>query len=144
MTALLAIIAFFPSCKDGKKSDPLEHRAQISINKNSGKKTEREAIRFALEFIKTAYGQDVANELSNSEFPTNVVYNSQENEWYVALTNGISTINVILDGSLRKGTLVRMDGLIYKKNIEDVVDRRNPPLFTIDEFKEICKLPHNE
>lgn len=131
-------------CPKIASSHSVNNSAPISLLNTEGDIiTKRKAIKIAKGFVKIAYGRSMAEDFFNSEFPPKVSHYFQTGKWNVFFTNGISSANVMLDGQLLTGTESRMDGKIYKRSPDEDATIYNLPLFTLDEFKEIVKLPHN-
>lgn len=100
------------------------------------------AIQIAQEFIRVAYGPAAVDNVLNDDFPPEATFYPMIDRWDVFFTNGVGSISVELDKELVKGTISRLDGKTYKTDPSEKVTNQLP-LFTISEFEEIMKLPHN-
>jgi len=103
----------------------------------------QQAIELARNFMIIAYGRSRAVDLIG-DYPPRATYYPETKRWNVYFTNGVSTCNIELDRELLKGTVSRIDGKVIKRSIDDDATIYKMPLFTLDEFEEIMKLPHNK
>ena len=112
--------------------------------------TEKEVVDRAKEFVRCyvedsgSFFKEVDNLMGDQ---IEAEFELVSGRWYVFFTNGFHHIHVFLDRDANLGTLQMSNGKIITRRPDSGVaaySQSPPPLFSLSEFKEVARLPHNK